>query len=110
MADYLASLELLLERNDATFLPGHGGRIDEPQRTVKAYLLHRRWREQAVIAAIRGGAATIRAVIPEVYPNINGALAMAAGLSVQAHVEHLIEKGALTVADPASWDAPLSLP
>lgn len=109
MSDYLASLELLLERNDQVFLPGHGGRLDEPQRTVKAYLLHRRWREQAVVAAIRGGAETIRSIVPEVYPEIKGALVLAAGLSVQAHVEHLIEKGVLAGAAPASWDDPLSL-
>lgn len=109
LADYLASLELLLDRNDVVFLPGHGGRIDEPQRTVKAYLLHRRWREQAILAALRGGAQSIRTIVPEVYPDISGSLAMAASLSVQAHVEHLIEKGVLSGSDPASWDAPLSL-
>jgi glyoxylase-like metal-dependent hydrolase (beta-lactamase superfamily II) len=109
MADYLASLEILLDRNDQVFLPGHGGRVEEPQRTVKAYLLHRRWREQAVMAAIRGGAETIRAILPEVYPEIAPPLDLAAGLSVQAHVEHLIERGVLSAAGPASWDQPLSL-
>lgn len=111
MADYMASLELLLERNDQVFLPGHGGRIDEPQRTVKAYLLHRRWREQAVLAAIRGGADTINRIVPEVYPDISGALGIAAALSVQAHVEYLIERGVVVAAGAAtSWDSPLSLP
>lgn len=109
MADYMSSLELLLERNDQVFLPGHGGRIDEPQRTVKAYLLHRRWREQAVLAAIRGGANTVNAIVPEVYPNIAGALAIAAALSVQAHVEYLIARGVVASAPAMSWDHPLSL-
>jgi glyoxylase-like metal-dependent hydrolase (beta-lactamase superfamily II) len=108
MADYMASLELLLERNDQVFLPGHGGRIDEPQRTVKAYLLHRRWREQAVLAAIRGGANTVNLIVPEVYPNISGTLGLAAALSVQAHVEYLIERGVVAAA-ATSWDSPLSL-
>lgn len=109
MADYMASLEALLDRNDQVFLPGHGGRIDEPQRTVKAYLLHRRWREQAVIAAIRGGANTINAIVPEVYPRISGSLAIAAALSVQAHIEYLIARGVVASAPASAWDHPLSL-
>lgn len=109
MADYMASLELMLDRNDQTFLPGHGGRIEEPQRQVKAYLLHRRWREQAVLAAIRDGSNTVNSIVPEVYPNISGPLSIAAALSVQAHVEYLIARGVLASAPATSWDHPLSL-
>lgn len=118
MADYLASLEKLIGRAEATFLPGHGGRIDEPQRLVKAYLLHRRWREQAIVAAIKdqsaAGGASIRAIVPIVYPELDARLVTAATLSVQAHVEHLMEKGLVAApAGPASagasWDQPLSL-
>ena len=58
MADYLRSLELLLERDDTLLLPGHGGRITQPRRTVKAYLLHRRWREQAILEAVKQAART----------------------------------------------------
>lgn len=110
MANYLESLQLLMDRSDQVFLPGHGGRIEEPQRTVKAYLLHRRWREQAVLAAIREGTNTVNAIVPEVYPNISGPLTIAAALSVQAHVEHLIARGVLASAPATmSWDHPLSL-
>ena len=93
MADYIASLEILLDRADSVFLPGHGGRLLEPQRTVKAYLLHRRWREQAVMKALTDGATTIRKIVPEIYSGLAPDLIPAATLSVQAHVEHLIEKG-----------------
>lgn len=115
MADYLASLELLIGRPERVYLPGHGGRIEEPQRIVKAYLLHRRWREQAILGAIRSasGAATIRTVVPVVYPEIDARLVTAATLSVQAHVEHLMEKGLVSGRPPdlptdAIWDRPLS--
>ncbi len=93
MADYIASLEILLDRSDDVFLPGHGGRLLDPQRTVKAYLLHRRWREQAVVAAIQAGATTISAIVSEVYQGLSSVMRPAATLSVQAHVEHLIERG-----------------
>ena len=60
MADYLRSLELLGERADRVYFPGHGGRVEEPQRLVKAFLLHRRMREQAILDCIRAGTNTVQ--------------------------------------------------
>ena len=103
MSDFIASLQLLLGRADKLFLPGHGGRLLDPQRTVKAYLLHRQWREQAIFKALRDGASTVRRIVPEVYLGLETNLIPVALLSVQAHVEYLIEKGL------ASSDGPLTL-
>lgn len=108
MADYLKSLELLLDRTDEMFLPGHGGRLMEPQRTVKAYLLHRRWREQSIHAAIKGGTNTIRSLVRVVYRGLDDRLLPAAALSVQAHAEHLIERGLVTCDGPLTLDRALS--
>jgi glyoxylase-like metal-dependent hydrolase (beta-lactamase superfamily II) len=113
MSDYIASLERLLGRNESIYLPGHGGRLDEPQRTVKAYLLHRRWREDSILDAIRDGVGTITDIVPVVYPTIDRSLTSAAALSVQAHVEHLISRGLVVCDDPIdvgppAWDRPLS--
>jgi len=109
MADYVESLELLQLRQHSVYLPGHGGRIDDPQRTVRAYLLHRRWREQQVLEAIRGGVGTIQSIVPIIYPAIDMKLTSAAALSVQAHVEHLIARGLVTCDGDPTWDRPLSL-
>jgi len=103
MADYLQSLELLLDR-DEVFLPGHGGQIDRPQRTVKAYLLHRKWREQAILEAIRGGTTSVRALLPMIYRDLSPEVAGAALLSLRAHVDHLAERGLVTCADSANGD------
>ena len=108
MADYMASLDLLLGRDDAVYLPGHGGRVREPQRTVRAYLVHRRWREQAILEAIRAGTSTIRTIVPVVYRDLDPRLSTAAALSVQAHVEHLIERRLVATSGPPTWDLPLS--
>lgn len=108
MSDYIRSLELLTTRKDRVYMPGHGGRLDDPVRTVKAYLLHRRWREQAVLGAIRDGADTIRRIVPVVYRGIDDNLVAAATLSVQAHVEHLVERGLLVCDGPPTWDRHLS--
>jgi glyoxylase-like metal-dependent hydrolase (beta-lactamase superfamily II) len=104
MADYIRSLQLLLKRRETVYLPGHGGRLDVPRRTVKAYLLHRRWREQSILAAIRHGSETVEAIVPAVYPAIDASLATAAGLSVLAHVEHLVARGLVTCDGKPAWD------
>jgi glyoxylase-like metal-dependent hydrolase (beta-lactamase superfamily II) len=108
MADYVDSLELLLPRAESVYLPGHGGRIDDPQRTVRAYLLHRRWREEQVLEAIRDGVGTIQSIVPIIYPTIDHKLTSAAALSVQAHVVHLIARGLVVCDGDPTWDRPLS--
>jgi glyoxylase-like metal-dependent hydrolase (beta-lactamase superfamily II) len=108
MADYEASLGILMDRNDDVFLPGHGDRLNDPQRTVKAYLLHRNWREKSVLDALTAGATTIRRIVPEVYRGLAPQLIPAATLSVQAHVEYLIEKGLVASDLPLTPDRALS--
>lgn len=108
MADYVTALERLLARPEQVYLPGHGGRLDDAHRTVKAYLLHRRWREEQVLAAIRDGVGTIELIVPVVYPTLEGRLMTAAALSVQAHVEHLIARGLVTCDGSPTWNRQLS--
>ncbi len=104
MSDYLRSLELLLARDNETLLPGHGGRITQSRRTVKAYLLHRRWREQAILEAVRNGANTVRKLLPLIYRDLPEGVRGAAILSLQAHIEHLGERGLIACDDAANVD------
>lgn len=108
MGHYMASLERLLERDCGIYFPGHGAQIEAPQRAVKAYLLHRQWREQAVLRAVRGGVATIREIVRLIYPDLADELVTAASLSVQAHVEHLMDKGDLRKVAALDFDTELS--
>ena len=108
MADYLASLERLTSRSDTVYLPGHGGQIAEPQRFAKAYLLHRRVREQAILNAIQAGDNTITKVVATVYKGLDERLVRAACLSVQAHVEHLAEREMVNIPNPLTFDAPIT--
>jgi glyoxylase-like metal-dependent hydrolase (beta-lactamase superfamily II) len=109
MGDYLRSLELLLARTETLYLPGHGGGIEDGLRTVRAYLLHRQMRENAVLAAVKRGAVTIPEIAAIVYSGIAPHLLNAARLSVQAHVEHLRERSLLTFEQPLTLDQPLAL-
>jgi glyoxylase-like metal-dependent hydrolase (beta-lactamase superfamily II) len=108
MAAYISSLALLTERSDRVYFPGHGGQVEEPQRLVKAYLLHRRMREQAILDCIRQGGHTVRTIVPVVYKGLNPKLTNAATLSALAHVEHLIERGLVRCDPPLSADRALS--
>ena len=49
MAVFLALLQCLMEPHDKMFLPGHGGRIQNAARVVKAYIMHRKWREHTIL-------------------------------------------------------------
>lgn len=108
MSDYYASLDRLLKRRDRLYLAGHGEVVHQPQRLAKAYMLHRRWREEAILECIRGGATTIDQVVRSVYRGVDGPLVYAASLSALAHVEHLIERGLVTCAEPPTLQSSFS--
>jgi glyoxylase-like metal-dependent hydrolase (beta-lactamase superfamily II) len=92
MGDYLRSLEKLLTRTDAVYFPGHGGQLPDPQRIVRAYLVHRRMREQAILECIREGGHCIETIVAKIYKGLDETLIPAASLSVEAHVVHLAEQ------------------
>jgi len=92
MASFLASLEKLMPRHDKMFLPGHGGRIQTPQRVVKAYIMHRKWREQTILTCLDEGDCTIPRIVARLYGTLDAGLKEAAALSVLAHLEHLISR------------------
>jgi glyoxylase-like metal-dependent hydrolase (beta-lactamase superfamily II) len=93
MGSYIRSLEKLLAGTDVMYLPGHGGAIDEPQRFVKALIMHRRWREAEIAECLRTGFNTIDLIVPRIYGQLESALSGAAALAVFAQIELMIEKG-----------------
>lgn len=109
MGHYLASLERLLDRRESRYLPGHGNPVEDGPRTARAYLLHRRMREQAIIDALKGGATTSLDIAEKVYEGLDRSIWNAAVLSVQAHVEHLHEKHLVTYVGPLTAERPLAL-
>jgi glyoxylase-like metal-dependent hydrolase (beta-lactamase superfamily II) len=93
MGRYMASLQKLLPRGDAVYHPGHGPSRRNPLPLVRAYLTHRRMREEAILARIVEGDRSIEAIVERVYAGLDPKLKGAAKLSALAHVEHLIEQG-----------------
>lgn len=105
MADFMASLDKLRERDDRIYWPGHGGPVREPQRFVRAIISHRRQRETSILARIRSGDRRIPQIVAALYPEIKPALRGAAGMSVFAHLEDLVGRGAVLTDGPPQLDA-----
>jgi glyoxylase-like metal-dependent hydrolase (beta-lactamase superfamily II) len=93
MGQYFASLRLLLERDDDIYHPAHGPARRDPKSLVRAYLVHRKMREEAVVARLKAGDRSIAEIVKANYADIDPRLHAAAGLSTLAHIEHLIERG-----------------
>lgn len=94
MAAYLDSLEKLIARGDSTLYPTHGSPITQPQAWLRELLAHRRLRETQILETLESGDAG--AIAQNLYPDIAPALRGAATAQVQAHLDHLAAKGAIT--------------
>ena len=98
---YLVSLRRLYARNPPRLLPGHGPVIDDPRATCLRLLAHRRNREQRVLAAVRGGASDVDAVLDAAYvKDVSGVVALARA-TVVAHIAKLDIEGRVAF-DPDS--------
>jgi glyoxylase-like metal-dependent hydrolase (beta-lactamase superfamily II) len=99
MAAYLDSLRRLLELDLDTICPGHGPVVWEPRAKLEEYLAHRLERERLVVEALEGGAETRDAVLDLAWSDVDldgvPYLRMAAGLTLDAHLEKLIAEGRL---------------
>jgi len=109
MGDYLASLHRLLDYGHDVYFPGHGGRIEQPQRLAKAFIMHRRWRESEIVDCMKTGAHTVAEITAQVYAGLPEHLTRAAQLSVLAHLERLVENGRARASGPVTLDDTFSL-
>ncbi|MEZ5319770.1 MAG: MBL fold metallo-hydrolase [Vicinamibacterales bacterium] len=93
LAAYLASLERLAALRPARLYPGHGPVIEQPVRLIRAYVAHRRQREQQVLSCLARGEATVEAIVDRIYPDLAPGLRDAARLTVEAHLQKLRQEG-----------------
>jgi glyoxylase-like metal-dependent hydrolase (beta-lactamase superfamily II) len=94
---YLASLRLLLERDDGVYWPTHGPPITDPKALVGAYLAHRQERTEQIVTALQAGPATVVDIVPRIYADVPKTLWVPAAASTYAHVLQLIEEGRVRV-------------
>jgi glyoxylase-like metal-dependent hydrolase (beta-lactamase superfamily II) len=102
MSDYMASLAKLGRRSEQVYFPGHGPAVNNAQRFVAAYILHRKAREAAILRQLGKGESDIPTLVRTIYSGLDPRLAKAAGLSVLAHLEDLVTRGTAATDGPAS--------
>ncbi len=104
MADYMASLDRLIGRDDRLLLPGHGGPVTAPRSFMRGLKTHRKMRERAILERVRSGDRTIPDMVKAIYRDTDPRLHEAAGLSVLAHLEDLVARGVVSTGASLAID------
>ena len=102
MAAYMASLELLMARDDVVYYPAHGDPITTPHRTARGHLSHRKAREAQILRLMGEGIECIPELVARMYIGVDPRLHGAAGRSVLAHLIDLEARGVVRQAG-ARW-------
>ncbi len=92
MALYLDSLDKLRARAQATILPAHGPSIPDGHAKLTEYLVHRRMREQRVLASLAQGGST-QELVERAYADTPKVLWPIAERSLLAHLVKLSREG-----------------
>ena len=102
MADYMASLDKLMQREDRIYYPAHGDPIENPRRLVRGMMGHRKQREGQILRLLREGSRPVPEMVERMYAGLDPRLFPAAGRSVLAHLIDLRTRGLVT-EDGETW-------
>ncbi len=102
MADYMASLSKLYDREDRVYYPAHGAAATKPRQLVHGMLGHRKSREAQILRELVEGPRAIPAMVATMYKGLDPRLTGAAGRSVLAHLFDLEARG-MVVQDDEKW-------
>ena len=103
MADYLNSLQLMLERNDKCYWPTHGPALRTPAAYVEALIAHRHQRMDDILELLAQGPLCTAQMVKPLYPGLDPRLIGGASRSILASLLYLIDKGQIE----SSGDIPL---
>ncbi len=99
MADYMRSLQLLIDRDDNVYYPAHGEPVTTPQRLARGMMGHRRQREGQIMRHLSHGVDKIEDMVRQMYKGLDERLYGAAGRSVLAHLIDLEDRGCVAQVD-----------
>jgi len=102
LIQYMASLRKLLELDLAVIYPAHGPAIRDPYKKLNEYIAHRELREQQVLDALNAGLTQIPAMVKRIYTDVPEFLHVAAGNSLQSHLNKLKAEG-VAKQDGEEW-------
>jgi glyoxylase-like metal-dependent hydrolase (beta-lactamase superfamily II) len=93
LTEYLASLERVLALRPSRLLPAHGPIIEDPETVLRAYIQHRREREEQILDALRHGDSSPDVIVARIYRGLKDTLVPIARESVLAHLLKLEREG-----------------
>ena len=102
MGDYMASLQLLHERDDRVLYPAHGPAVTKPRQLVRSMIGHRRQRENQILRLLGEARQQVGELVAQMYKGLDPKLTKAAALSVTAHLINLERRG-LVVRSEDIW-------
>ena len=102
MAEYMASLDKLRQRQDRVYYPAHGPAVTNPQQYVRGLMGHRMQREKQILRLVGEKPRDIPDIVANAYPALDPRLVNAAGGSVLAHLLDL-EKRGLVMQSEQQW-------
>lgn len=98
MADYFGSLDKIIALPYQSYVPAHGGPVEDGRAFARSLKAHRGMRNGQIVDVVQRGARTIPAIVAAIYPRQPWPVRRAAGMTIAAHVEYLASKGLLAVS------------
>lgn len=94
---YLDSLRRILDLGPSALYPGHGPQLSDPEAVIEYYLAHRLFRERQIVAVLRDGPRTVKAIVARVYADVDPVLHPSAEQSTRAALEKMRAEGIVVV-------------
>jgi glyoxylase-like metal-dependent hydrolase (beta-lactamase superfamily II) len=106
MREYLESLQTmrLLPKLSVLF-GGHGPAVANPYEKIDEYITHRRLREDLILAAVREGVSTPKAIVARAYTDVPPKAHAMAERAVLAHLEKLEADGLVMQPSRGTYQA-----
>ena len=96
LAQYMTSLQRLLDLDPQVILPAHGPLIADPRALLLQYIAHRQEREEQVLAGLASAPATVETLVKSIYADVDPQLHPMAALSLTSHLYKLEGEGRVT--------------
>jgi len=98
VAAYLRSLDRLSSFTPRILFPGHWDPVADAMGKIDEYRRHRVEREAQVLAEVRRGGGTAAELTRRVYGELDEKLALAAEMTMKAHLKKLIDDGLVRIS------------
>ena len=101
LTQFMASLQGLLARDETTYFPGHGGKLENAHTMLDYQIQHRKNREAQILESL--GEASIPAITAKVYQGLDARLLPMAARNVFSHLIDLHSRGVVQSKGPLAF-------